>query len=166
MNKVEFLDKESLKEFFFKRKVRDRGILQRFISPKGPNNFMVQAIWSPHITLLERRININRLDSLQSKLSPFERAVTYEGPSHFSNDVFCSPKLKEQVEKACKNIVSHFERTNHKKISRMVLYFKSDRNGDLWLLYCSSVRIAVCHCAQPRALNFYFDSLCIIIIHH
>ncbi len=37
-NKVEYLNREGLKDFFFVRKVRDRGILQRFITPKGPFN--------------------------------------------------------------------------------------------------------------------------------
>jgi hypothetical protein len=38
VNKIEFFDHEELDEFLFKRKRREHGILQKFITPKGPNN--------------------------------------------------------------------------------------------------------------------------------
>jgi hypothetical protein len=41
LNKVEFFNKDDLDEFLFKRKKRDKGILQKFTTPKGPYNCML-----------------------------------------------------------------------------------------------------------------------------
>lgn len=38
VNKVEFLTVEDLQDFLFKRKQRDFGLLQKFITPKGSHN--------------------------------------------------------------------------------------------------------------------------------
>lgn len=141
VNQVEYFNLEELEDFFFKRKTREKGILQRFVTPKGPQNFIIQAIWSPHVMMLERRVNINRLSDIKSFTS-YERAVTYEGPSHFSNEVFCAPHLQKEIKKVCTAIVKHFASTEHKKITRMVLYFKIGADNRLYLLWSSSIRIA------------------------
>jgi hypothetical protein len=73
--------------------------------------------------------------------TPFERAVTYEGPSHYSNEVFCAPHLEKQIKAICSTVVNHFALVEYKQITRMVLYFKVDNKGDLWLLWSSSIRI-------------------------
>ncbi|EFC37238.1 predicted protein [Naegleria gruberi] len=140
INNVEFLDVDSLDDFLFKRKKRDKGILQQFITPKGPYNFVIQAIWSPHVTKIERRVNIHRITD-RKNYSPYERAVTYEGPSHFSNEVFCAPHLEKEIKRVCSAIVDHFFSVEHKNITRMVLYFKVDPKNNLYLLWSSSIRI-------------------------
>lgn len=38
VNRVEFLTAEDLHDFLFKRKQRDKGLLQKFITPKGSHN--------------------------------------------------------------------------------------------------------------------------------
>uniref|UniRef100_A0A6U0L0M8 Uncharacterized protein n=1 Tax=Percolomonas cosmopolitus TaxID=63605 RepID=A0A6U0L0M8_9EUKA len=141
LNQVEFFNQEELEDFFFKRKTRDKGILQRFVTPKGPYNFIIQAIWSPHVMMLERRVNIHRITDAKN-FSSYERAVTYEGPSHYSNEVFCAPHLQKEIKKVCNAIVKHFASTEHKKITRMVLYFKIGADNRLYLLWSSSIRIA------------------------
>lgn len=101
----------------------------------------IQAIWSPHVTLLERRVNVYRMND--KRVTPFERAVTYEGPSHFSNEVFCAPHLEKEIKKVCNAIVQHFASVEHKQITRMVLYFKLCQEGKLWFLWSSSIRVGV-----------------------
>eukprot|EP01027_Heterolobosea_sp_BB2_P005147 GEZU01007901.1.p1 GENE.GEZU01007901.1~~GEZU01007901.1.p1 ORF type:complete len:139 (+),score=31.97 GEZU01007901.1:40-456(+) len=81
---VEFFDKNDLNTFLFKREKREQGILQKFVTPKGSFNSVIQAIWSPHVTLVERRNNIHKLND--KKWTMYERAVTYEGPAHYSNE--------------------------------------------------------------------------------
>lgn len=56
--------------------------------------------------------------------------------------VFCAPNLQAQIKQICQNIVNHFAEIEHKKITRMVLYFKVAHDGVLWLLWSSSIRIA------------------------
>ena len=90
---------------------------------------------------MERRVNVHRINDRRN--NPFERAVTYEGPSHFSNEVFCAPNLEKEIKKVCNSIVAHFASVEHKQITRMVLYFKVDNKGSLWLLWASSIRVSI-----------------------
>lgn len=136
---VDFLNQSDLDHFLMNGSRKEAGILQRFIIPKGQKNSVVQAIWSPHVTLVERRTNDKKL--FDTKFPVYDRAVTYEGPTHYSSEVFVAPQLVKHIKKICQNIVNHFEETEHKKISRMVLYFKVDANDNIWLLWSSSIRI-------------------------
>eukprot|EP00761_Pharyngomonas_kirbyi_P014108 gb/GECH01014138.1/.p1 GENE.gb/GECH01014138.1/~~gb/GECH01014138.1/.p1 ORF type:complete len:620 (+),score=82.48 gb/GECH01014138.1/:1-1860(+) len=136
---VEFFDSDDLAFFLFKRERKEHGILQRFIRSKGSHNSVIQAVWTPHVTVAERRDNIHKLHD--SKFGIYERSVTYEGPSHYSKVVFCSPKLQEAVENVCRSIVDHFYAVEHRKINRMVLYFKIDPNNTLHLLWSSFITI-------------------------
>lgn len=47
-----------------------------------------------------------------------------------------------EVKRLCGRIVQHFYYTEHKFITRMVLYFKSDKRDRLWLLWCGSLRVS------------------------
>lgn len=137
---VEFFNSSDLSNFLFKREKREQGILQKFILPKGSHNSVIQAIWSPHVTLVERRNNIHKLSD--KKWTMYDRAVTYEGPAHYSNEVFCAPQLVTQIKEICASIVKHFSDTEHRNITRMVLYFKVDSKSNVWLLWSSSLRIS------------------------
>lgn len=158
INNVEFLDVETLDDFLFKRKKRDKGILQQFITPKGPYNFVIQAIWSPHVTKIERRVNIHRITD-RKNYTPYERAVTYEGPSHYSNEVFCAPHLEKEIKRVCSAIVDHFFSVEHKNITRMVLYFKVDPKNNLYLLWSSSIRIGNQKTDKPSIVTMNSGSL-------
>eukprot|EP00656_Telonema_subtile_P036807 TRINITY_DN4086_c0_g1_i5.p1 TRINITY_DN4086_c0_g1~~TRINITY_DN4086_c0_g1_i5.p1 ORF type:complete len:392 (+),score=67.26 TRINITY_DN4086_c0_g1_i5:612-1787(+) len=52
--------------------------------------------------------------------------------------------LPSRLQTICDSIVDHCMRTSsqHYRISRMVLNFKLDHNNKLWLLWCSSMRLA------------------------
>ena len=139
---VEFFNKEGLAEFV-NRKTKKEGILQRFLVPKGSNNSVIQAVWSPRVCIVQRKTNVKQLHGrAEGWKDPYACAVTYEGPSHFSEDGTCAAKTTANIKHICSNIVEHFYNTEHKHITRMVLYFKVDRLNDVWLLWCGSIRVS------------------------
>eukprot|EP00667_Euglena_gracilis_P008961 EG_transcript_9092 len=137
---VEFFTKDDLTDFLNNRKTKKEGILQKFLVSKGLNNSLIQAVWSPRVCIVQRKTNKYAIND--KTYSPYERAVTYEGPSHFTDDGICAPKTTAQIKSICTSICQHFQNTEHKNITRMVLYFKVDRNDAVWLLWCGSVRIS------------------------
>eukprot|EP01065_Artemidia_motanka_P049713 TRINITY_DN8313_c1_g1_i1.p1 TRINITY_DN8313_c1_g1~~TRINITY_DN8313_c1_g1_i1.p1 ORF type:complete len:536 (+),score=209.03 TRINITY_DN8313_c1_g1_i1:126-1733(+) len=147
---VEFFNERGLHEFV-NRKVKKEGILQRFLVPKGTRNSVIQAVWSPRVTIVQRKTNVRSLkDKAETQRDPYSCAVTYEGPSHYSEDGTCAAKTTAKIKKICFNIVDHFYNTEHKHITRMVLYFKVDVDDEVWLLWCGSVRVS--DRAQPSKM--------------
>ena len=139
---VEFFNKEGLAEFV-NRKTKKEGILQRFLVPKGRNNSVIQAVWSPRVCIVQRKTNVKQLHGrAEGSKDPYSCAVTYEGPSHYSEDGTCAAKTTANIKHICCNIVEHFYNTEHKHITRMVLYFKVDRSNDVWMLWCGSIRVS------------------------
>ena len=139
---VEFFNESSLEDFVG-RKVKREGILQKFVVPKGLRNSVIQAVWSPRVCIVQRRTNRSSIkDRLQCDRDPYPCAVTYEGPSHFSEEGSCALHTTEQVKTICTSIVQHFYATEHKFITRMVLYFKVDERDQIWLLWCGSLRVS------------------------
>lgn len=157
---VEFFNEYTLHEFV-SRKVKKEGILQKFLVPKGHRNSVIQAVWSPRVCIVQRRTNIGSiLDKLQCERDPYPVAVTYEGPSHFSEEGTCAGHTTEEIKTICGNIVSHFYSTEHKIITRMVLYFKVDDKDQVWLLWCGSLRVSDRDAPSMMPLNLApkFDS--------
>jgi hypothetical protein len=157
---VEFFNEETLKEFVA-RKTKREGILQRFIAPKGLRNNVIQAIWSPRLCMVQRRTNRGSIkDKIQCERDPYPVAVTYEGPSHFSEESTCAAHTTDQVKAMCANIAQHFFATEHKYVTRMVLYFKVDERDQLWLLWCGSLRVSDKEQPSEMPLNLApkFDS--------
>ena len=72
----------------------------------------------------------------------YDKAVTYEGPSHYSEEASCAEQTVEKVKHISNNIVTHFYSHEYKVISRMVLYFKVDARDKVWFLYCRSLRVS------------------------
>jgi hypothetical protein len=137
---IEFFTDKDLGEFLNNRKTKKEGILQKFLIPKGLNNNLIQAVWSPRVCIVQRKTNRHAI--IDRSYSAYERAVTYEGPSHYTEDGICAPKTTSQIKSICGNICQHFQNTEHKNITRMVLYFKVDKNDQVWLLWCGSIRIS------------------------
>ena len=52
--------------------------------PQGLNNSLIQAVWSPRVCIVQRKTN--RYSINDRSYSAYERAVTYEGPSHYTED--------------------------------------------------------------------------------
>ena len=139
---IEYLDRKGLHDFLYNRWKENSGILQRFIEPKGTQNVMVRAIWSPKVCLLERRVNNRQLHDKRFGL--YERAITYEGPEfHSSAAPLRGNVLPSQVQRICENIVTHVGEVSFQKhrIKRMVANFKVDAKDRVWLLWSSSIRL-------------------------
>lgn len=150
---VEFFNEDSLKEFVARKEKRE-GILQRFMPPKGHRNSVIQAVWSPRVCIVQRRTNVSSIsDKVQAEKDPYNIAVTYEGPSHFSEEGSCAAHTTIDIKNICSNIVSHFYATEHKYITRMVLYFKVDEKDQVWLLWCGSLRVSDRDAPSQMPLN-------------
>lgn len=150
---VEVLNKASISQFLA-RKTKHEGILQRFILPKGYHNSVIKVVWSPRVCLVQRRTNkYNIFDKKRAENDPFSTAVTYEGPTYLSEEGTVSGNIAEEVKRLCGNIVQHFYYTEHKFITRMVLYFKTDKQDRLWLLWCGSLRVTDRNTRSERPVN-------------
>lgn len=140
---MEYFDETGLYDFLFNRQKEHNGIIQKFIDPKGKSNAIIRAIWSPKLCLLEQRVNLKPIND--GRFDLYERCVTYEGAEHQSmNAPVRGIYLPSRLQTICDSIVDHCMRTSsqHYRISRMVLNFKLDHNNKLWLLWCSSMRLA------------------------
>jgi hypothetical protein len=140
---VEYFTKETLFEFLHNRKTKPDGVLQKFLIPKGEtsarHNFQLQAVWSPLVTLVYKRTNKHRLSD---KTTPVhQRGATFDGLAHHSAESLVADGTKARIDELCKTIVQHFFLTEHKQITRLVLYFKIDDLERIWVLWASSLRI-------------------------
>ena len=139
---IEYFDRRGLHEFLYNRWKENNGILQHFVEPKGVHNAIIRAIWSPKVCLLERRVNSKQL--YDQRYGLYERAVTYEGPEHFS---IASPlrgtALPSQIQRLCENLVAHVTEVSFQKcrVARMVANFKVDSRGRIWFLWSDSIRL-------------------------
>jgi len=143
MTCMEYFDDAGLNDFLFNRPKEHNGIIQKFIDPKGKSNAIIRAIWSPKLCLLEQRVNLKPIND--GRFDIYDRCVTYEGAEHESmNAPVRGIYLPSRLQTICDSIVDHVMRTSsqHYRISRMVLNFKLDHNNKLWLLWCSSMRLA------------------------
>ena len=150
---IEYFDRRGLHEFLYNRWKENNGILQRFVEPKGMHNAIIRAIWSPKVCLLEPRVNSKQLHDQRYGL--YERAVTYEGPEHFSAAApLRGSTLPSQVQRICENLVAHITEVSFQKhcIMRMVANFKVDSKGRIWFLWSSSIRLAGGR-SQPRSIT-------------
>lgn len=139
---IEYFDQASLRDFLYNREKEDNGILQKFVEPKGTRNVMVRVVWSPKILLLERRENRHHL--FDTKYSLYERAVTYEGAEHYSRAAPVKGSiLPVNVQAVCKDVMDHVAEVSFRKsnISRMAVNFKVDADDNIWLLWCTSLRL-------------------------
>ena len=140
---IEYLDRNGLTDFLYKRRERSNGILQRFVEPKGIKNEMIRAIWSPKVCLLERSENIHQLHDQRFGL--FERCVTFEGPEYYYTSApLRGPVLAGQLQKICESVVNHVSEVTfaQQQINRMVLNLKVDSRDKIWLLFSTSIRCA------------------------
>ena len=160
---IEYLNQTALKEFLQHGRTNKSGILQRFIAPHGGgrHNSQIRAIWTPKLCILERRQTKQELDDTRFAL--YERCITFDGPDVHSVSVpLRGTVLAGQVEHICKDIVEHLanvaaenahtatksvsasKKCNDNtfvRVARMVVNFKVDGNGKIWILWSNSIRL-------------------------
>ncbi|KAL4508548.1 hypothetical protein ABPG72_003852 [Tetrahymena utriculariae] len=140
---IRYLTKEKLKEFLFTDFTEKKsGILQKFIDPYGDSQSVIQAIWSPQLCIFSKRVNYRHL--YDKRYDPYERLPTFDGAEMYSRTVPLRGKvISQEMRKFCENIVQRIAHVSFQKImiQRMVVYFKPDKNNNLYFLYCSSMRL-------------------------
>ena len=150
---IEYFDKAGFHNFLYKREKTDNGIVQRFIEPKGTQNSMIRAIWSPKVCLLERRNNVHNLQDTR-RFSMYDRAITYEGPDVNSRAAPVRGSiLPSQVQRTCQSLVNHVAEVSFQKhrIKRLAGNFKVDPKDRVWFLWATSLRIEHTGELSPRS---------------
>ncbi|CAM40174.1 conserved hypothetical protein [Leishmania braziliensis MHOM/BR/75/M2904] len=146
---VEFFTADALHSFLFDQKRKPDGVLQKFIIPKGEgssrHNFQLQVIWTPYITTVYRRTNRCRLTDYVVPLA--NRAATFDGAPYLSEETLVADETKKHAMQLCESIADHFYATEKKRLSRLILYVKTDDQNRTWVLWSSCIRVA------PDAMN-------------
>lgn len=148
-----YLTAAELPLFLFEnRRGKGTSILQKFVYPLNvQHNDCIQVVWSPSVTQVNRRQNIH--DIFDERISPNDRCATFEGRTHLSRNVQCTPKLQERIAAVCKEFVKHFHETDAKHVvQRISLHVKITDTSDMVVLYCSSVRVMEAGIAAPLPL--------------
>lgn len=136
---IEYMNEPQLRDFLLRRTKREDGFLQRWIWPNGKNNNVIQAVWTPHMCLVTRRKN--KYAVRDARISMYERAATYEGASHLSEDSYVAAHVQWQIERICQDIIRYMHEEHRVPIRRMVIYFKVDWDSTIWFLWASSIRV-------------------------
>lgn len=152
---IQHFDAPSLRDFLYNHEKENNGFLQRFVDSKGTSNTLFRAIWSPCVFHVERRTN--RLDLADRKFSMHQRVVTFEGDEHMCESKAVTDTLLGcQLQRICEHMADHCsyllrQQGEHSRVSRMVLHFKLDDHGRVWLLWCSSIRTSSEEILPPLA---------------
>ena len=138
MTAVRFLDKDGVKDYIYHEIEKPKSVLQRFILPKGNNNTLIHATWSPLLLLAEGRRCTHSLND--THLDPNKRGITFEDPNSTSVNVVVSKTVIQSVTEMCQVVAQHFDKAERLSLTRMSAYFKVDANSKLHLLYSTSLR--------------------------
>ena len=135
---VRYFTKQDLHQFLFDENVKKNGILQRFVPSRSGYCESIQSVWSPKMAFSVRRLNESRLSNRSVPLHM--RANTFDGNLSTCREVICTSSVSRELEGMCSQIVQHLALTDPTLcIRRLVVYFRRDAGGFLWLLYSSSV---------------------------
>lgn len=140
------------------------GILQRFVAPHGGiHNSHIRAVWTPKLCILDRRRT--KQDLHDARFALCERCTTFDGPDIYSVSLpLQGTVLAKRVEGICKEIVRHiadviteenressrgtssisrknFTNNTFLNVARLVVDFKVDGTGRIWILWSNSIRI-------------------------
>lgn len=141
---VHFLDRSQLEDFVHNRRAWSsfvkHGLLQRFVPPRAGHNDMLEVVWSPKSSIVRRAMNTTKLASRQAADVRL-RAATFDGPPHLSVVTDVNRVLEQRLKRHVASLTSRLLSHEHKVVSRLVLHCKQDADGDMWLLYATSLRI-------------------------
>ena len=139
---MEYFTSESFIDFVHNRDKALNGILQSWVEPKNFRNSLIKVVWSSQFCLIERRTNIHDIRS--TKVDFYDKLVTFEGLEHNSNsEAVTVPSIVKEIQKTCLGISDHIRVVTggNVSITRMTLYFKQDYSDQIWLLFCTSLKI-------------------------
>lgn len=139
---VEYLTRDQLHDLIHKRRKGMSAVLQRFVPPKGGYNSVIRAVWSPQLCLLEKRTNRSPL--YDTRIDILRRAVTYDGPEHFSEiSTVRGSVLPRMIIQLCETITNHITIVTklRARVARLVLNLKVGADGRLYLINAASLRM-------------------------
>lgn len=139
---IEYISHENLPNFLNDTTKSPFGVLQKFIDPYGSKNFIIEALWTPKMTLFSKKVNINNL--FYDKLELMEKAATIDGNDIYSEVIqIKGPEISVTLREGLTQIVKHIATVSfdHIAIKRMICYLKIDENQKVWFLWCGSCRI-------------------------
>ena len=135
---VTYFTPDSLWEWL--RSPNKNGLLQKFIPPRGPNNDVLLFVWTPTVTTLIRKTNRHPIDSRRVPMP--DKCFTYEGPPHLVDETPGNELLRERLQKCVSKFATMMLKSEHKTVSRFVGCFKHGRDGVLYMLHATSIRVA------------------------
>lgn len=139
---IEYISYEGLADFLKDEKKCPFGVLQKFVDPYGPKNFIIEALWTPKMTLFSKKVNVNNL--YYDKLELIEKAATVDGNEIYSEVIqIKGPEISISLRESLTQVVRHIATVSfdHIAIKRMVCYLKIDQEQRVWLLWCGSCRV-------------------------
>jgi hypothetical protein len=123
------------------RGFRKDGLLQAFVPPRAAHNDLIEVVWSPKATTVRRAVNLCKM-ATRTVNDIRVKSATLDGPPHLSMITPVNSLLQSRLLEAARSLAVGLLVPEHKVLSRMVLHCKQDRDGELWLLYATSIRVA------------------------
>lgn len=159
---VEYLTFSGIKHLFNTGGKPRKCILQKYIEPRGDNEEVIRAIWSPTICCIDKRRNINRI--YNARLNIYQRLTTYEGARSISELAIVKGPLSRAIERSCDSIASHIKSVTSllkdvHNVNRMTVYFKMHSSGIPILLYVHSFSVSNHFIRTPTYANNSFSSM-------
>ncbi|GAQ78485.1 hypothetical protein KFL_000140040 [Klebsormidium nitens] len=135
---VSHLDERALRDALMAGSLSD-GLLQRFVMPFGDKNVLITCYWYPNFFYMDRSSTFPR---------PVKPHDKYSGRGK-ANEELPLPRgevsllITQRLLAVCNNIAAHVYKVSPQKykIAHMRLTFKNDLHGNLWLLYCSELKL-------------------------
>ena len=138
---VEYLDEVLLRDFLERRAVKFCGLLQKWVEPKGQNNSMIHAIWTP--TMCKVTCLTNNRSMTDRRCTMYERAVTFDGADSFTRRDPVSSTVHNHIAHLCSSIAKHVAVVTDEEceIQRSTCYFKVRQDGKVVYMWSSSMRV-------------------------
>lgn len=136
-----YLDSKGLYVFLMQTVDRPRAMLQKFVQPKGRNNTLVFAVWSPLVLVAEGRRAVHALH--EYTVSPDDRGVTFESDDvRLVRDLALPRTVIDEITTTCQAIRTHVEQAERGlTLTRLACYFKIDCHSTLHLIGATSIRL-------------------------
>ena len=103
---IDYVSVENLKSVISGGNLKSpNGVFQQFIDPMGNFNAIIEWIWSPNITIFEKRVNKKNL--YDKRFDLFERAVTFDGDEIYSNiEYIKGTGLSQKIRRTLDDIIN------------------------------------------------------------
>lgn len=158
---VEYLTEEGLADVLVRRiphlLVPKPCILQKFVEPKGQQNFVLQVTWTPQRCIVDRRINNSKY--FDRKISIYDRLCTVEGSEQLAQNIpLAAPALCAKLDHICTDIAGRCSSAYNgcAVVRKMTAYFKIDSRDRIHFLWCSDFFITPTFTKKETTMMFHF----------